>query len=252
MISGLRAVASVVMAASLFSRPDPDVAEGNRLYQDGKYQEAVDAYGRARPRGPEERRRIAHNRGTALLRLGEYGEAREALREAQGDADQQLRSRAAFNEGNAAFMMKDLPGAALAFRRALMTDPGFAAARRNLELTLLAMEQPDAGQPDGGGGDGGGGDGGSPDGGSPDGGGGDGGGQGDGGGGGGDGGAPDGGGGDGGSPAQQKPQPQPQQREITEQDALRLLDSLRDAEQDQLLMRFSEEAASETPPEKTW
>ena len=37
-------LATAVLGWSLFSRPDPDVAEGNRLYQEGKYSEAAAAY----------------------------------------------------------------------------------------------------------------------------------------------------------------------------------------------------------------
>lgn len=250
MMSPLRAITAAVLGLSLFARPDPDVAEGNRLYRDGKYAEALQAYRRAKVDSAGERRRIAFNRGTALLRMGELGEAREALREVQGDPDASLRARAAFNEGNAAFGMKDLAAAVAAFRTALLADPKLEGARRNLELALLAMQRPDAGSPEGGSGDGSsGGDGNqAADGGVR----GDGGGASDGGG----GGAGDGGrsGKDGGAsqqPSQPKPQPTPQQ-EIEQQDALRLLDSLRDAEQDRLLMRFLEQEATQQKVEKNW
>jgi len=276
----IKFVATAALGWSLFARPDPDVAEGNRLYQEGKYSEAAAAYQKARPRDAAERRRIAFNRGTALLRAGEYGQAREPLREAQGDDDPKLRLAATFNEGNAAFMMKDHAAAVQAYRRALQVDPKFEAARRNLELALLAMEKPDASRPDGGpvndgGGDGGrdaaqdagpeaGNDGGS-DGSASDSGsqgdgnrGGDSGGGGDGNGGDGnnqrgpDGGNQDGGAGDGGTSSQQQRRQHPEQREITEQDALRLLDSLRDAEQDRLLMKFLDREAQPEQVEKNW
>ncbi|MFH1809203.1 MAG: hypothetical protein ABIJ09_10700 [Pseudomonadota bacterium] len=251
MMPWVRGLAAVIVAWSLFQRPDPDVAEGNRLLAEGKAQEALEAYQRVQPKDGAERRRLAYNRGTAQLKLGEFKDARDSLREAQGDADAGLRISAAFNEGNAAFMMKDLAGAVDAYRRVLLADPKMAEARRNLEMALRAMEKPDAGQPDAGDqGDGGGGD-------SGDGGSGDGGSQGgDGGSGGSDGGTSSGDagrGGDGGSSGAQQPQPTPQQpQEISKQDALRLLDALRDAEQDRLLMRYLDQQSSSAEPEKNW
>lgn len=251
MVTLLRGITTAVICFSLFSRPDPDVARGNQLYQEGKYSEALEAYKKVKPKDAKERRRLAFNRGTALLKLGELEEARSALQEAQGDEDANLRSRAAFNEGNAAFGMKDLTGAVRAFRKSLLHDPSYEPARRNLELSLLAMEKPDAGTPDTGPQDGSG-DGGNNDGGEQ----GDGSQPGDGGQQGGDGG---GGGSDGGSgqeggqqQQQQQPQQQQQQDEITKQDALKLLDSMRDSEQDQLLMRFLDQEAQTQKPEKNW
>ena len=280
-----RPLLSVVVAWSLFSRPDPDVAEGNRLYQEGQYKQALEQYDKAKVEKPEQARRLAFNRGTAQLKLGDYEAAKHSFREVEADADPQLRARAAYNRGNASMLLKDLPGAVEAYRHALMDRPDYSAARHNLELALRAMRRPDAGQPDAGqpeagpqdagsgdgvgdGGDQHQGDGGVGDGGDQH--------Q-------GDGGVGDGGqsqnaadagngagqdaaaqpqgrdGGDqaeaGGANSQPKPQePEEAPKDMSKQEALRLLDSLRDSERDQMLMRFlqQEQAAPRAQVEKNW
>ncbi|MBI5495850.1 MAG: hypothetical protein HY904_12570 [Deltaproteobacteria bacterium] len=221
-------------------RSDPDVEKGNAKAQEGQFEEALADFDRAGQSlsNEEQQRQLAFDRGLALHGAGKTDEAQKAFAYAAQSEDPVLRSRAAFNEGNVALGKKDSTAAVQAYIRSLRADPGYAPAKRNLEILLTQPPPP----PDGGsdGNDGGGGDGGSDGGG---------GGQGDG---GGDGGSPpDGGQGDGGQGADggsdndrpppmddpQQPPPQQPQR-LDEQDAMNLLDAMQDAEKNRPLGRI--------------
>lgn len=127
-----------------------DQERGNRLYREGRYAEAVDAYQAALNSGgnsPE----LRYNLGTALLRLGRYEEAEQHFRAALDAVDPALRQRTYYNLGGR--FLEDartgndpesgaLLGAAVdAYQRALRLDPDDAEAKWNLELALRAVEQ---------------------------------------------------------------------------------------------------------------
>src|SRR5688500_1419688 len=51
--------------------PDPDVQEGNKAYAEGRYDDALAAYGRAQKSGKVDKNALAYDRGTALLKKAE-------------------------------------------------------------------------------------------------------------------------------------------------------------------------------------
>ena len=54
-----------------FRSPDPDVEAGNRAYAEGRYDDALAAYDRARRRGGVDEDGLAFDRGTAELKQAE-------------------------------------------------------------------------------------------------------------------------------------------------------------------------------------
>ncbi len=112
------------------------VAEGNRLYAEGRYEEALAAYDRAAavdPKSPA----IAYNRGLALHRLNRYNEAYRAIVAAINEAsDVQLVGRMEFAAGNTAVMLETWTDARDRYVAVLHLDPTDAAAKANLELVL--------------------------------------------------------------------------------------------------------------------
>jgi tetratricopeptide (TPR) repeat protein len=249
------AVALTLLASGFWWwRTDPDVEQGNAKVQAGNFDEALADFDRAQAALTEEeqKRQLDFNRGLALHGAGKLDDAQKAFSHAGQSTDPTLRSRAAFNEGNVAQQRKDKDAATQAYIRSLRADPTYEPARRNLELLL---SQPPPPPPDGG--EGGGDGGGNPDGGD----GADGGGKGDGGGGGGDGGPQDGGGQGGadGSPQDntpppmdqpQKPDEQPQQ--VNEQDAMKILDAMRDQEKNRPLGRIMLKDNRPPKADKPW
>lgn len=172
----LSTLLALLLAAGPFEKNDPLIDEGTSLYEQGKFEQALEKYDQAaaaHPRDP----RVPYNRGLALHQAGRHEEARQALQRAielDRGGDGTLTARAHYNLGNVAAALKDRAGALKAYREALKRDPGDELARHNLEVVLRDLpppsDGPDGGTPDGGAGDGGQPDAGRPDGGRPDGG----------------------------------------------------------------------------------
>ncbi len=114
--------------------------EGNRLFLQGKYQEAEKAYLDAQLDAPG-RPELLYNLGNALIRQKKYEPAVQSLRQAAGKADQGLRSSSWYNLGDAYFDAGDLQNAAQAFIQALRINPSDRDAKHNLELTLRRMQE---------------------------------------------------------------------------------------------------------------
>lgn len=138
-----------------------DEERGNRLYREGRYIEAVEAYREALADG--ESAELHYNMGTALLRLGRYEDAERHFLAALGTVEPEVRRRTHYNLGSrfleAARAQSDpeakrklLEGAVSAYKQALRLDAADADAKWNLELALQEQEElPPA--PAGGGGD---------------------------------------------------------------------------------------------------
>jgi Ca-activated chloride channel homolog len=155
-----RLLAALLLVALLAGFGPGRLAKGNRLYREGRYEEAATAYQEALQRG-EESPALFYNLGTTLLRLGRHAEAEEFLLRATGALDPELRQRALYNLGNR-FLEEGRAGqgpqalglldaAVESYKQALRLKPADADAKFNLELALRERDEQSAG----GGGDGG-------------------------------------------------------------------------------------------------
>lgn len=139
----------VALAISQLAWLDPHhrAREGNRLYADGKYDEAATRYNEALVDAPDSP--LLHfNLGDVAYRQGKFDDAVKAFGQVPaGDADSARTARVAYNIGNAKFRLGEAaessdPKAALglwaealaAYRRALGADPEDDDARVNHEL----------------------------------------------------------------------------------------------------------------------
>ena len=124
------------------------VADGNRLYAQGKYEEALAAYDRAAGHAPGDPT-VAYNRALALHRLGRHGESFRAVTAVLNDAtDIPLAMRMEYTAGNASVSLDRLTEARDRYVAALRLDPGDADAKANLELLFTRVspdQQPGAG-----------------------------------------------------------------------------------------------------------
>jgi Ca-activated chloride channel family protein len=156
----------VLLAAALAAAPAAAQGRGERLYREGRFEEAYEVF-RAEAGRDDAEPELHYNAGNALYRLGRYAEAAESYRRSL-EGPPGLRGRALYNLGNAAYRgaedaedrREGLRTAVRAYEESLLLAPGDTAAKWNLELALRELEREERRQGGGGGGGGGGQDGG--------------------------------------------------------------------------------------------
>jgi len=113
--------------------------EGNALYGQKRYPEALEEYAAAQAEAPDSPE-VRYNLGNVLYRMNRAAEAArlyDSVRLREGGP----RREAAYNAGNAAYRLQQYPVALARYTEALLADPSDADARRNLELTLRRMRE---------------------------------------------------------------------------------------------------------------
>jgi tetratricopeptide (TPR) repeat protein len=133
---GLAAWAPNARASSAASRN----REGNRLFQQGKYQDAEKAYVDAEVQSPG-RPELLYNVGNALIKQKKYERALQPLRQAISKGDKGLQESSWFNAGNALFEMGNFKDSAQAYIQALRINPADVDAKHNLEMALQKENQ---------------------------------------------------------------------------------------------------------------
>jgi Ca-activated chloride channel homolog len=114
--------------------------EGNRLYDRKQYDDALKLYTDAqvsRPEAPE----LHYNIGNVLYRKGELDKALEEYLKAQGAKQPRLGQEATFNRGNALVRMGRFQEAVDAYVQALRARPDDRDAKKNLELALQLLKE---------------------------------------------------------------------------------------------------------------
>lgn len=116
------------------------VRQGNKLYTEGNYQEAMKKYTEAQIELPDAPQ-VRYNQGNVLYRLGRYPEALEEYRRARSTPDRVLSQATHFNIGNTLFRMGTYEDAIVSYEQALTLDPSDVDAKRNLELAAALLKQ---------------------------------------------------------------------------------------------------------------
>lgn len=139
----LAALAGLVSAGSLAAQAGrSDVAQGNRLYDEGSFDEAHEKYLDALRENPGSPL-IRFNDGNALYRSEDFPQAADAFQQALEGEDPDVASAAWYNLGNTFFREQDLERSLEAYKQALRLDPGDEDAKHNLERVLELMQQQD-------------------------------------------------------------------------------------------------------------
>lgn len=136
-----------------FDPPGDRAAEGNRLYNAGKYGEAAEKYGEGLVDAPESPL-LQFNLGTARYKEGKYADAISALGKVAANHDDAWAARAAYNLGNAQYRLANNaetsdPKAALAgyeqalvsYKRAMTADPNDPDPKFNHEFTAKKLAE---------------------------------------------------------------------------------------------------------------
>ncbi len=144
-------VFSMVCAAALVGTlgvPDPvagqkgrrEVEAGNRLYEEGRYQEAHARYLSAMEKVPG-LPLARFNEGNALYQSQEFQRALEAYTEALEAGDPGWEAGAWYNLGNALVRQQQLGAAVEAYKEALRRNPTDQDAKHNLEVALRQQQE---------------------------------------------------------------------------------------------------------------
>jgi Ca-activated chloride channel family protein len=114
--------------------------EGNDLFGKGEYDAALKRYLEAQQNAPS-RSELRFNVGDALYKQGKYEEAAQELGRVVESDNQSLSAEAYYNLGNAFFRQEKYQEAVGAYKKSLMKNPKDQDAKVNLELALEKMQQ---------------------------------------------------------------------------------------------------------------
>ena len=116
------------------------VDAGNRLYDEGRYEEAHEQYLEALREAPDSPI-VPFNDGNALYRTEELQRAMESYRRAVESGDPRIEAQAWYNLGNALYKQQQLEPALEAYKEALRRNPADTDAKHNFEVTLEQLQQ---------------------------------------------------------------------------------------------------------------
>ena len=115
-------------------------AAGIKLYEEGRYEDALQKFKEARRLSPEDRR-IDYNMGNINYQLGRFEEARKNWKDAIINVDRsELRQKAYYNMANAFYREKRYREAVRHYKKALQINQNDYEAKFNLELALHQFE----------------------------------------------------------------------------------------------------------------
>ncbi len=145
--AGPRRALVLVMLVALYpllvgfgDSPEGRNRRGNKLYREGRFDEALTEYRGAQVLAPE-LSVLAFNAGNALFRKGELPDAIREYGNAALSDDNLMSSSALYNAGNAFLQAGQMDTAVEAFKGALKLNPDDQDAKHNLEVALELLEQ---------------------------------------------------------------------------------------------------------------
>lgn len=114
--------------------------EGNTLFEKGEYEAALRRYLEAQQEA-RSRPELHFNAGDALYKQGKYTEAMQEMGRAAEDTHPDMSAAAHYNLGNALFRQEKFQEAVGAYKKSLELKPDDIDAKINLELALEKLDQ---------------------------------------------------------------------------------------------------------------
>jgi len=124
----------------LFSSARGNIAGGNRAYNRGKYDVALEKYMLALNAAPDSSE-PAFNIGDVYYKTGSYEDALKSYQKATYSKDMKLQEMAYYNMGNALFRLSKLTEAIQLYKKALELNPGDKDAKFNLEFAQKKIKE---------------------------------------------------------------------------------------------------------------
>lgn len=116
------------------------VKEGNKLYSEENYDQALNKFQDALLSDPENEK-IQFNVGNTRYQKNKYEEALQDYQKVIGTEDLNLEQNAYFNLGNTLYRMQKLPESILAYKQALKLNPDDMDAKYNLEYVRRKIKE---------------------------------------------------------------------------------------------------------------
>jgi Ca-activated chloride channel homolog len=142
-LSALLYIIAIVLLFPIVSRAESPAArnrEGNRLFAQGRYEDAEKAYLEAqgsRPGRPE----IMYNLGNSLIKQNKHDRGIQVLRLAIGSGTREIKESSWYNTGNALFSAGNYKESAEAYIQALRLNPADNDAKHNLEMAIRKLNE---------------------------------------------------------------------------------------------------------------
>ncbi len=133
----------LILAGSQICRAESSASKnngGNRLFEQGKYEDAEKAYLNAQADNPG-KPEVLYNLGNSLIKQKKYREGVQALGQSINKGDKGIKEKGWYNTGDALFSAGNYKDSADAFIQALKLNPGDKDAKYNLELALMKLEK---------------------------------------------------------------------------------------------------------------
>lgn len=130
----------VSLAITLTDKMHSSVAKGNRYYDKGEHDKALNEYRRAQEQDssnvvPQ------FNAGDALYKMGKFQEGAQHFLKAASSSTDSVSAMSYYNLGNTAFNAGDIQAAVEAYKRSLLIKPDDQDAKYNLEYALRLLKQ---------------------------------------------------------------------------------------------------------------
>jgi Ca-activated chloride channel family protein len=116
------------------------VNRANRLYEQGKIDDAIEIYQDAQLREPDSNP-LHYNIGNAFNRRGDYGQAMAEYQKVLASQDTALSQPTLYNLGEALLRSGQIEQSIQAYMGALALDPEDVEAKHNLEFALQMLQQ---------------------------------------------------------------------------------------------------------------
>ncbi len=131
----------LLATAVCFAGSYGDVSKGVKAYESGDYQEALEKFKKANLIEPESPV-IRHNVGRSLYKLKDFERVQEELEKAFTSAeDPKEKAKIQYDLGNAFFQADSLPRAIIHYQKSLELDPANEDAKYNLELARAILKE---------------------------------------------------------------------------------------------------------------
>ncbi len=120
---------------------DTQIQKGISQYSEGAFKDAGESFSSARSARPEDSR-IPYNQGNSLYKDGNFQEALKAYNDSASDeTNPTIRKNSLYNTGNALVKLEKLEEAESAFKKVLTIDPSDIDAKYNLEYVREQLKK---------------------------------------------------------------------------------------------------------------